>query len=205
MILTNTAERWGPVSKWLHWVIVVLLLGMSIVGLLMGELPSTPSYFWVYTAHKSTGLMILTLVLLRLGWRLYAGAPRPVPGTPSWQHRVAVVTHVLLYALILAMPLSGWLFDSASGLRPLRWFGLFDVPKLVAPDEALASFAHGAHEWLFLAIVALVALHAGAALYHHLFLRDATLLRMLPGRRSQHRVPAPPAAPAASPSEGPSR
>ena len=186
MTLVNTAERWGPVSKWLHWVIVVLLLGMSIVGLLMGDLPRTPSYFWVYTAHKSTGLVILGLVLLRLGWRLYAGAPRPVPGTPGWQHRIAVTTHVLLYGLILAMPLSGWLYDSASGLRPLRWFGLFDVPKLVAPDEALAAFSRGAHEWLFLCIVALVALHAGAALYHHLFLRDATLLRMLPQRSKPH-------------------
>lgn len=182
MTLRNTDDRWGPVSQALHWVVVVLILVLAIVGLIMDELPRSPKYFWVYTAHKSTGITVLTLVLLRLGWRAYAGSPKPVPHTPGWQHRTAVATHVMLYALILAMPLSGWLYDSASGLRPFRWYGLFDVPKLVAPDEALAAFSRGAHEWLFLSIVALVALHAGAALYHHLFLRDATLLRMLPQR-----------------------
>ncbi len=184
MSLRNTDGQWGTISKLLHWLIVVLILVMAIVGLVMGDLPKTPKYFWVYTAHKSTGITILALVIVRLGWRLYAGAPKPVPGTPSWQDRVAVTTHVLLYAVIVAMPLSGWLYDSASGLRPFRWFGLFDMPKLVAPSERLSDLAHDAHEWLFWGIVALVGLHAGAALYHHLFLRDATLLRMLPGRRA---------------------
>lgn len=180
MILKNTADRWSPVSQALHWLIVLLILGLAVVGLTMDELPKTPKYFWVYTAHKSLGLTVLALVLLRLGWRLYAGSPDPVPGTPIWQHRIASFTHVLLYALILAMPLSGWLYDSASGLRPFRWFGLFNVPKLSAPDEAISSFARDAHGWLFWALVALVLLHAGAAIYHHLFQRDATLARMLP-------------------------
>lgn len=181
MTLKNTADRWGSISQLLHWLIVLLILGMAIVGLIMGDLPKTPKYFWVYTAHKSTGITILALMLLRLGWRAYAGSPVPVAGTPTWQHRIAATTHVMLYALILAMPLSGWLYDSASGLRPFRWFGLFDMPKLVPPNETISGFAHEAHELLFLAIVALVALHAGAALYHHLFLRDGTLARMLPG------------------------
>lgn len=180
MILKNTADRWSPVSQALHWLIVLLILGLAVVGLTMDELPKTPKYFWVYTAHKSLGLTVLALVLVRLGWRLYAGSPDPVPGTPTWQHRIASFTHVLLYALILAMPLSGWLYDSASGLRPFRWFGLFNVPKLSAPDEAISSFARDAHGWLFWALVALVLLHAGAAIYHHLFQRDATLARMLP-------------------------
>jgi len=180
----NTDEQWGSVSKLLHWLIVLLILVMAIVGLVMEDLPKTPKYFWVYTAHKSTGITLLALVLARLGWRLYAGAPKPVHGTPAWQHRIAVTTHVLLYAVILAMPLSGWLYDSASGLRPFRWFGLFEMPKLVAPSEGLSDLARNAHEWIFWGIVALVGLHAGAALYHHLFLRDITLLRMLPGRRA---------------------
>lgn len=182
MSLKNTVDRWGPVSQLLHWLIVLLLLGMAITGLVMGDLPKTPKYFWVYTAHKSTGLTLLALVLLRLAWRWYAGSPMPAAGTPVWQQRIAAITHVLLYALIVAMPLSGWLYDSASGLRPFRWFAMFDVPKLAAPDKALGEIALQAHQWLFLAIVAVVALHAGAALYHHLFLRDATLARMLPAR-----------------------
>ena len=181
MSLKNT-DRWGTTSQLLHWTIAVLILSIGAVGLVMGELPRSPKWFWVYTAHKSMGITVLFLVLVRIGWRLYAGAPHPVPGTPTWQERIASVTHWLLYALTLAIPLSGWLYDSASGLRPFRWFGLVEVPKLVAPDEALAASAHGAHEWLFWLLMALVAGHAGAALYHHFIQRDATLARMLPRR-----------------------
>ena len=188
MSLRNTAERWGPVSQLLHWLIVVLLLVLSTVGLLLDSLPVSPKYFWVFDLHKSTGLTLLALVLLRLGWRLYAGAPRPLPGTPTWQSRLAGATHGLLYLLILAMPLSGWLYDSASGLRPLRWYGTVEVPKLTAPDPTLRELGHTAHEWLFWVLLALVIAHVGAAFYHHLFLNDATLRRMLPRRG---RTPAP--------------
>ena len=177
-------DRWGGISQLLHWTIAVLILLIGVVGLVMGELPRSPRWFWVYTAHKSLGLTVLALVLVRIGWRLYAGAPPPVPGTPRWQARLASAVHVLLYAMVLAMPFSGWLYDSASGLRPLRWFGQAEVPKLVAPDPALADAAHGAHEWLFWLLVLLVLAHAGAALYHHFVRHDATLVRMLPRRQA---------------------
>lgn len=180
MILTNTDQRWGAVSQSLHWLIVLLILVLAIVGLTMGDLPQTPKWFWVFTVHKSVGITVLALVLLRLAWRLYAGTPKPVPGTPTWQARVASVTHGLLYVLILAQPLSGWLYDSASGLRPFKLFGLFAMPKLVAPDDAIRDLAHSAHEWIFWALVAVVVVHAAAAFYHHLFRQDATLARMLP-------------------------
>lgn len=173
-------ERWGPVSQALHWLIVVLIFGLAIVGLLMDELPRSPKYFWVYTAHKSVGIAVLALVLLRLAWRLWTGAPVVLADTPAWQHAIARVTHVLLYAIMLVMPLSGWLYDSASGVRPFRWFGLFAMPKLAAPDPQLRHLSHEVHAWGLYVLIALVLLHAGAALYHHLFLRDATLARMLP-------------------------
>ena len=183
MTWKNTADRWGPVSQTLHWLIVLLVLMLAVVGLSLDSLPKTPKYFWVYTMHKSVGITVLALVLARIGWRLYAGAPTPVAGTPAWQARIAATTHALLYALLLAMPLSGWLYDSASGLRPFRWFGLALMPRLASPDEALADTAHAAHEWLFWVLVALVVVHASAALYHHAFRNDATLSRMLPARR----------------------
>lgn len=203
MSLKNTVDRWGPVSQALHWLIVLMILGLAIVGLTMDELPKTPKYFWVYTAHKSMGLTVLALVIVRLGWRLYAGTPAPVPGTPTWQARIAALTHWLLYALILAQPISGWLYDSASGLRPFRWFGLFDVPKLTAPDEALSQNAMNAHGLIFWTLVALVAVHAGAALYHHLFQRDATLARMLPRGWLKFPASTSPPAPVAKPEEPP--
>lgn len=180
MSARNTPDRWGSVSQTLHWLIAALILLLGVVGLTMGELPKTPKYFWVYTAHKSLGLTVLALVIVRLGWRLYAGAPKPVPGTPVWQERIADATHALLYVMIFAIPLSGWLYDSASGLRPFRWFGLVAVPKLSAPNEHLRDLSHTVHEWGFWLLIAVVLAHAGAAFYHHLFQRDATLARMLP-------------------------
>ena len=185
MTLKNSPDHWGAVSQGLHWLIVLLILGLAIVGLTMGELPKSPKYFWVYTLHKSAGITVLVLVLARIAWRLYAGAPSPIAGIPRWQERVASITHILLYGLLLAMPISGWLYDSASGLRPFRYFGLFDMPKLVAPDTDLRHLSHDAHETLFWVLVALVILHAGAAIYHHLFQHDATLTRMLPRKRDK--------------------
>lgn len=181
MSLKNT-DRWGATSQLLHWTIAVLILSIGAVGLVMGELPRSPKWFWVYTLHKSLGLTVLALVLVRIAWRLYAGAPPPVAGTPRWQARLASFTHGAIYVLILAMPLSGWLYDSASGLRPFRWFGLAEVPKLSPPHEALADAMHETHELLFWVLIALVIGHAGAALYHHFVRRDATLARMLPRR-----------------------
>lgn len=172
--------RWGAASQILHWLIALLILVLGVVGLTMGELPRTPKYFWVYTAHKSLGLTVLALVALRLGWRLHAGAPPPVPGTPTWQERIASTTHWLLYVLMFAIPLSGWLYDSASGLRPFHWFGLVEVPRLVAPDPRTVAVSHAIHEYGFWLLIAVVLAHAGAALYHHFVQRDATLARMLP-------------------------
>ncbi|HET8818212.1 MAG TPA: cytochrome b [Xanthomonadaceae bacterium] len=173
-------DRWGPVSQALHWTIALLVLVMAAIGLSLDGLPRSPRWFWVYDLHKSIGLLVLALVVVRLAWRLYAGAPPPVPGLPRVQRIAAGATHVLLYLLILAMPLSGWLYDSASGLRPLRWFGQFAVPRLVAPDEALAGRFHDIHETAFIVLVSVVVLHVAAALWHHVFRGDATFARMLP-------------------------
>ena len=173
-------ERWGPVSQALHWAIALLVVVMAAIGLSLDALPRSPDWFWVYDLHKSLGLLVLALVVLRLAWRLYAGAPPPVPGLPRLQRLAAGATHWLLYLLVLAMPLSGWLYDSASGLRPLRWFGQFAVPKLVAPDEDLAGDLHDLHEDLFVILLAVVLAHVAAAAWHHVFRGDATLARMLP-------------------------
>jgi cytochrome b561 len=120
-------------------------------------------------------------MVLRLLWRLLGGRPAALAGSARWQSATAEVTHWLLYAALFAMPLSGWLYNSASNF-PLRWFGLFRVPALSERNPDLKEFAHDAHETLFWVIVALVVLHAGAALWHHLVRRDETLDRMLPAR-----------------------
>jgi cytochrome b561 len=179
MTLKNTNERWGPVSQLLHWLVVLLILGQGTVGLLMGDMRNSPDKIEVYALHKSFGLTILALVVLRLLWRWYAGTPAPVPGMPRWQVRAAALSHALLYALLFAMPLTGWLLNSAAGF-PLQWFGLFNLPDIAATDRDLHELAEDTHETLFLVLVAVALVHASAAIYHHLFQQDATLARMLP-------------------------
>lgn len=179
MPLKNTRDQWGSVSMALHWLVVILILAMAWIGLTMGDLPNGPDKIATYALHKSIGISILALVLLRLCWRLYAGAPEAVAGTPHWQERIASLTHWALYALLLAMPLSGWVVNSSAGF-PLQWFGLLNLPAIAGKDHDLHELAGEIHELLFWIMVALVVAHAAAAVYHHLFQRDATLVRMLP-------------------------
>ena len=188
MSLKNTKDQWGSVSKTLHWLIVVLFLAMAWIGLTMGDMRNGPDKIETYALHKSIGITILVLMLLRLAWRLYAGAPDPVPGTPRWQERIATLTHWALYALLIAMPISGLVLNSAAGF-PLQWFGLFNLPAIVGRDHDLHELAEDVHELLFWLLTTLVVLHAAAAIYHHLFQRDATLTRMLPRRPQRRQVP----------------
>ena len=163
---------------------------MAYLGLTMVDLPNTPHKIAVYTLHKSIGISILALVVLRLGWRLYAGRPRELAGIPSWQARVASATHVALYVLLFAVPLSGWVVNSSTGF-PLHWFNLVNLPPIASKSDALHAVVRPLHEWLFWALITLACVHAAAAIYHHWFQRDATLVRMLPRNwlrpRSAHK------------------
>lgn len=179
MSLRNSAERWGPVSQLLHWLIVGLIIWQGIVGLTMGDLRSGPDKVAVYALHKSFGLTLLGLVLLRVSWRLYAGAPDAVAGQPTWQARGAALSHFAMYVLLFAIPLSGWVLNSASGF-PLPFFGVINLPAIVGKDHALHELAEEAHAVLFWILVAVALLHSVAAIHHHLFRHDPTLARMLP-------------------------
>jgi len=156
----------------------------------MAHLPNSPHKIALYSLHKSVGLTILALVTCRLLWRFYAGTPRALDSIPRWQARVATWTHWALYALLFAMPISGWVVNSAAGF-PLQWFHLFNLPPIAHKDQALHALARSTHETLFWTLVALVAVHAGAAFMHHLVWHDATLARMLPRRWLQVRQASP--------------
>ena len=179
MRLKNPPDRWGAISQLLHWTTVLLIVVMAWIGLRMGDMPNGPDKIATYAMHKSIGMTILALVIVRIGWRLYAGAPAPVAGTPRWQHGIASLTHLGIYALLLAMPISGWVLNSSSGF-PLQWFGLFNLPAIAGKDQGLHALAEQVHEWLFWTLVLVAVAHAAAAIHHHLFLRDDTLARMLP-------------------------
>ncbi len=179
--LKNPIDRWGPVSQSLHWMIVALIVVMAYLGLTMTDLPNNPHKLKIYALHKSIGITILTLVSLRVLWRMYAGAPQTLATIPVWQERIAAITHWALYGLLFALPLSGWVVNSAAGF-PLRWFGLVNLPSIARKDEALHTLAVSAHQILFWTLIALALAHAAAAFYHHLFPQDTTLMRMLPRR-----------------------
>ena len=181
----SDASHWGGLAKFFHWTTVLLILVQATIGLIMVTLPKRPDVIPVFTFHKSLGLTILAFALLRLTWRVFDRRPEEPASVPRWQATTARFGHALLYALIFAVPLSGWLFDSASALRPLYWFGLFQVPSLTGgADKPLKEIAEAAHFWLFWTLAAVAAGHATVALIHHFHDRDDVLRRMLPGRRA---------------------
>lgn len=172
-------SKWGGVSMFFHWLIALLIIGLATVGLLMTDMANSPTKISVYQLHKSIGIIVLALAALLALWRLATRAPAPLPNTPRWQRIAASGTHTALYAMMFVTPLSGWLFNSAANF-PLKWFGLVKLPALWGPDPAVKQWARDVHEYGFYLLAALVLLHAGAALWHHWFVKDATLVRMLP-------------------------
>ena len=181
MSLRSDGRQWGSAAKFFHWVVALALVGNGIWGLLMTGMSPSMSKINIYALHKSIGLTVLALFAMRLAWRLYDGAPPDEP-MPRWQRAVAHATHALLYAFILAMPLSGWLFNSLHGY-PLQWFKLFNLPALAARNDDLSHLAGEVHEWLYYALLLVLVGHVGGALKHHFFDRDNVLRRMLPGVR----------------------
>ncbi|MGH8040944.1 MAG: cytochrome b [Rudaea sp.] len=182
-MLKSNAQSWGSVARFFHWTIVLLILVQGTIGLIMVELPKHPNVIAVFSFHKSLGLTILALALLRLLWRLFDARPHAPPAIPRWQVFAARASHALLYLLIFLVPLSGWWFDSVTSLRPLYWFGLVPIPPLGGPDPSMPDLKHiaaGRHEFLFWTLIAVAAGHAAMALIHHFHNRDNVLRRMLP-------------------------
>lgn len=184
MPLRGTDRSWGALLRAFHWSIAVLIVAQAAIGLSMVQMGLTPAKVRVFALHKSIGITILALVLLRIAWRLTETRPVELPTVPHWQSRAAHAMHLALYALILALPLSGWWFNSAAN-APLVWFGWFDVPSLTRGyDPVWKPRALLLHQALFWLLAALLAGHVGAALWHHFRQHDDVLRRMLwPGRR----------------------
>ena len=184
-------DRYDPVAIALHWVIGVGILTLIAMGLAMTHLALAPmTKFQLYQLHKSIGVTVLIAVLLRVPWRLTHRPPSLPTAMPPLERRAAEGAHGLLYALMLAIPLTGWALVSVSPFNlPTVLYGmvpwphlpvLADLPNKAAVEPAV-KFIHGKLAWV---LAALVALHAGAALRHHFVLRDGVLHRMLPfGRR----------------------
>jgi cytochrome b561 len=184
------AVRYNTVSMTFHWVIAALVIANIALGLYMADLPrSDPYKFLIVQTHKSIGLTVLVLSLLRLGWRLVNPAPRLPAGIHPIMAGLAHLSHYLFYALIILIPLSGWLFVSASPLgNGTSYFGLFDWPNLGffagqtrAQLHATREMYQTTHVLLAWSAIVLVPIHVLAALYHHFLRGDDVLRRMVPG------------------------
>ena len=163
----------------LHWLIAIAIIGSFALGLYMHELPLSPQKLKLYSWHKWAGVTIFLFALLRLTWRLTHRPPALPAGMPGWQRSAAEATHVLLYLLMFAVPLSGWLMSSAKGFQTV-WFGVLPLPDLLQKDADLGDLLQQMHMLLNFTMAGLVGAHAGAALKHHFLDRDDILARMLP-------------------------
>jgi len=175
----NTSNSYGAVAKFLHWSIVILIIAQYVIAEAAEELPDGLDKFAMITRHKSLGMLVLGLALLRILWKVASkGQPAPVPMARP-QQVAAAAGHGLLYLLLLAQPISGWMMSSAANY-PVTFFGLFQFPALVAASHDLHETLEEVHEALFSALAVIAVLHALAAVYHHVWLKDDSLRRMLP-------------------------
>ena len=174
---------WTPIAKGLHWLMAALLLGLLALGLYMTDLPLSPEKLLLYSWHKWLGVSAFLLLWCRLLWRLTHRAPAAPDGLSAGMARLATLGHLALYALMLLIPLSGWLMSSAKGV-PTVWFGLWPIPDLLPRDRALGDALQLVHRALNYLLMATIAGHVAAALWHHTVRKDDTLRRMLPARQS---------------------
>lgn len=181
MALLNNSTRYGSLSIALHWLMVVLFVLVYAMMEFRGYWPKGhPTREWMKSLHFMFGLSVFFLVWLRLAARALGGKPRIEPALSVWQRRLSGAAHVLLYVLMIGMPIGGWLILSTAG-KPIPFFGL-EMPALTGPDAALSKQIKSLHETFGTVGYFLIGLHAVAGLYHHYFLKDNTLRRILPRR-----------------------
>jgi len=174
-------SRYTRAAVVLHWASAVLIVCGFGLGLTMVALEFSPAKLRFYAVHKWIGITVFLLAAARLAWRAAHPAPPPLASMPAWQKRAAHATHVLLYALMLVIPLSGWIYSSATGVSVV-YLGLFPLPDLVPKDRESAKVLLLVHQTLNFTLAAMVTLHVAAALWHHFVDRDGVMARMLPGR-----------------------
>ncbi len=179
MAWRNTDTSFGRVSRALHWSMALLLIGQLALGVRIAGMQPGLANLWLYGLHKTVGFAALALVLVRIIWHLVSKPPAP-KGIPGWERTLAKLGHLALYALMLAIPLTGWVASSASGLEVMiadRW----TLPPIAPVSELLEARAFAVHGVLAKLLMALVSLHILAALKREMD-GDGTLTRMLRGQ-----------------------
>ncbi|MBY0428970.1 MAG: cytochrome b [Alphaproteobacteria bacterium] len=186
--MTQSITRYHVGAMILHWLMAVLILGNLVLGLLLEDIPNDQK-FQFYQLHKSIGITVLVLAVLRVVWRFLFPAPALPASLKSWEVWAVKITHFMFYVLMVGIPFSGWALVSASpkkiptflfGIIPLPHLPFFDGVEDLAARKELSESISEVHELLAYALLALLALHIAAALRHHWILKDETMLRMTP-------------------------
>lgn len=182
-MLKNTRNSYGSISKWLHWMIFLLVSIMLVGGFFMEDLPESMQSA-VYRAHKLTGLCILGLMAFRFIWRLINPTPGYPDSMPTWQKLAALFAHWALYIALFAMPISGWVLSTAAGHPPVLYGTDIAVAfPGVGLDNGFAHMLGNVHEFWAYVILTLLAFHIAASLKHHYVDHDDILKRMMPAKK----------------------
>lgn len=177
--MRNSAADYGTISRALHWLMAICLIGMLGLGWRIATMEPSLSNLWLYGFHKSIGVSLFLLTILRLVWhRVSPTPPALTSNVTGWQISLSIWVHRLLYTLMLAIPLSGLLASSATGIDT-QIFGLITLPRLTPVSEDLETILFAAHNILTKFFLGLLALHVAGALQRHVIKKDRTLRRML--------------------------
>ncbi|MEO8346682.1 MAG: cytochrome b [Betaproteobacteria bacterium] len=179
-----TQTRYTRTAVALHWLSALLIFCGFSLGLFMTGLEFSPAKFRYYAWHKWLGITVFIVAALRLAWRAGHPAPIPLATTPAWQVRASHLSHALLYGLMLAIPLSGWVYSSATGVSVV-YLGLVPLPDLIPKDRENAKVLLLVHQTLNFTLAIVVVTHVVAALKRHFIDRDTVLARMLPVLRTR--------------------
>jgi cytochrome b561 len=171
-----TEQRFSLAQRALHWTMAIMIIAMLFIGIGMVSILA-PTYWPLISIHRPLGIGILLLVLIRIATRLRSGAPALPGDLPRWQAAAAKASHLLLYALMLAMPLVGWAMLSAGGY-PVVLYGPLHLPPIAPHDAGLYALLRAAHTWLAYLLFVTILAHLGAALFHALVRRDAVVRSM---------------------------
>jgi len=174
----NTDTAWGSIARSFHWLLAILILGQLVLGKVAEATRLSPLKLDLFVWHKSIGVTILALVMLRLAWRIGNPPPAPPAATPRWETNVARTGHTLLYVLMFAVPLSGWWISDSSRI-PFKAYWAVPMPDFLAVDGSMQEIAEGVHYVLTIILLVVVIMHIAAALRHHFWLRNEILRRML--------------------------
>jgi cytochrome b561 len=173
------SARYTKTAKGLHWLMAVLFFGLLGLGFYMQGLPFSPDKLKYYSWHKWLGVIVFLLALVRLAWRVTHKPPALPSSMPRLMQVAAHAGHHMLYLLMFAIPLSGWLMSSAKGFQTV-WFGVLPIPDLLEKDKMLGDLLQTVHVSLNFLFIAVLVGHIGAALKHHFIDKDDILTRMLP-------------------------